>query len=64
MKCKMTVKKMNDLGIEHTYLDVSEAPELVRQAVAAGHSTAPLVFRGTEFLWSDFRPNEIKALVA
>lgn len=64
MKCKMTVRKMEQLGIEHTYLDVSEAPDLVAQAVSAGHTTAPLVFRGSEFLWNDFRPDRVAELAA
>lgn len=62
MPCKMTAKKMTQLGIEHTYLDVSEAPDLVKIAQDAGAMSTPLVFRGREFLWSGYRPDDIKAL--
>ena len=63
-KCRLTVKKFDELGVEHTYLDASEVPELVAKAKDVGHSTAPLVFKGGEFLWSDYRIDRIRELAA
>ena len=60
----MTARKMTSLGIDHQYVDVSEVPELVEIAQAAGAMATPLVFRGTEFLWSGYRPDRMKELAA
>lgn len=60
----MTARKMTQLGIDHEYADISDYPELVEIAQAAGARATPLVFRGDEFLWSGYRPDLLKELAA
>ena len=64
MPCKMTTRKLTQLGVEHKYVDVSEVPALVEIAQAAGAMATPLVFRGDEFLWAGYNPTRMKELAA
>ena len=41
MPCKMTTRKLTQLGVEHKYVDVSEVPNLVAIAQAAGAMATP-----------------------
>ena len=64
MPCKMTAKKLNELGVAHNYVDVSDVPDLVKSAMDQGALATPLVFKGREFLWSGYRPDRLAALTA
>ena len=64
MPCKMTTRKLDSLGVPHRYADVSEEPALVAAAQAAGALATPLVFKGSEFLWSGYSLDGMKGLAA
>lgn len=62
--CKLTRRKLTELGLEYTELD---AREHVDQLAALGYTSAPVVTvvtdDGKTLSWSGYSPDNIKALV-
>lgn len=64
MKCTSTKRQFDKHDVAYSYVDASDVPELVATAKTAGVQSFPLVFRDTELLWGDFRPEKVRELAA
>lgn len=59
--CRATHRKLDELGIEFTPVDVSEDPEALALCRSLGYQQTPVVVAGDEH-WSGYRPDLLKAL--
>lgn len=60
-QCVATVRELTKLGIEHTYLDITEDPASYQRVVDLGYGGVPVVEAG-DMHWHGFRPDRIKSL--
>lgn len=60
-QCKATARKMDQLGINYEYIDMSENAEMTQKAKELGYMAAPVVIAGEDH-WTGYRPDKILAL--
>lgn len=60
--CKATTRKLDRLGIQYLYRDVSEDQEAREEVIALGFQQTPVVVVGDES-WSGYRPDRLTDLV-
>lgn len=61
--CKATIRKLNQLGIEHNRIDVTQDDEALAYIKSLGYLRAPVVVAGDQH-WGDYRPSRIEELAA
>jgi glutaredoxin-like protein NrdH len=59
--CKATIRKLNQLGLPHQKIDVTEEPDALDYIRGLGYLQAPVVVAGDDH-WSGYRPHRIKEL--
>ena len=60
-QCKATARKMDLLGIDYEYIDMSEDAEATQKAKDLGYMAAPVVIAGKDH-WTGYRPDKIVEL--
>lgn len=59
VQCDATTRHLDKKGIEYTYRELEDHPEIVQRALALGMTAAPVVIvtdpGGRESMWSGFR---------
>ena len=60
--CKLTVKRLIDLGIAHETRDVSTDPAALEFVKSLGYSAAPVVVAPDGTHWQGLVPDKIDAL--
>ncbi|WP_109527250.1 MULTISPECIES: glutaredoxin family protein [Nocardia] len=61
--CKATARKLDQLGIAHARIDVTEDPDALAYIKGLGYTAAPVVVAGEDH-WTGFRLTKIEALAA
>jgi len=61
--CKLTVKRLNDLGIAHEVRNVETDPAALEFVKSLGYSAAPVVVAPDGTHWQGLIPDKIDALV-
>ncbi|KJR06063.1 glutaredoxin family protein [Gordonia sihwensis] len=59
--CRMTIRRLDALGIDYTVVDISRDDAARDYVMALGYQQAPVVVAGDTH-WSGFRPERIKSL--
>jgi glutaredoxin-like protein NrdH len=57
-QCKATARKMDQLGIDYEYIDMSEDAVATQKAKELGYLAAPVVIAGEDH-WTGYRPDKI-----
>jgi len=60
--CRMTKRKLDDLGVAYTVRDVEVDPDALGQVVALGYSGLPVVHTSAGEHWQGYRPDKLQAL--
>ncbi|MDR1568147.1 MAG: glutaredoxin-like protein NrdH [Streptococcaceae bacterium] len=63
MQCKMVKRFLDDKNIDYLEINVEEQPEMIDYVKSLGFQTLPVV-ETTNKVFSGFRPNELKELLA
>lgn len=61
MKCFATKRAMDSYGMDHEDLFLEDDPDMLAEAKAEGHVAAPIVVAPDGSMWSDYRPDLVKA---
>ena len=61
MPCKATKRKLNDLGVDFTEVDVTEDHDARAYLVSLGHTQTPVV-ESPIGSWSGYKPDRILSL--
>lgn len=62
--CKATNMKLQRLGIEYEYIDVSTNADALEYTKSLGYMQAPVVVAPNGEHWSGFNPDKLNALAA
>lgn len=66
-QCRATERKMEQLGILYSHVDVTLDPDAMKRAVDLGAKATPVVLVETDGVlrdwWSGYRPDKIKGLL-
>lgn len=63
IQCDMTKKKMDQLGIQYSTIDLSTDQESLDKVLEMGYRSAPVVIAGEES-WAGFQPEKIDQLAS
>ncbi len=61
VQCDATKKKLDQLGIPHETIDVSEDPDALDYIKSLGYLQAPVIVAGDDH-WSGYSPDRLKWL--
>lgn len=61
--CKATIRKTQELGLDHTVIDIAEDPEARAYVMGLGFQSTPVVVAGDQS-WAGYSPHRLQALVA
>lgn len=61
-QCEFTKARMKALGIDFIEIKIEDNPKVVNMLKNKSVGSAPAIFKGATFLFSGFRPDEIKKL--
>lgn len=59
--CRLTRMKLDKLGVEYTYRDVTEDETAFAEVQALGYQALPVVVAGDQH-WSGYSPDRLNAL--
>ena len=62
VQCSATTRKLDSLGIEYEYIDMTTDPSALARAKNLGYLQAPVVIADGEH-WSGFDPDKLDQLV-
>lgn len=62
VQCTATVRHLNKLGINHTYVDVTEDRDAFDFIKGLGYQQAPVVYTSADKHWSGFNPDLLNEL--
>lgn len=62
--CRLSKKRLNDLGIEFVERDVSTDEKALELAKSLGYNSSPVILLENGEHWQGFRPDRIDALAA
>lgn len=61
-QCQFTRRKLDDLGVPFTTIDLDTDPAARATVRALGYQSVPVVVTDTGESWSGFRPTRLEAL--
>lgn len=61
-QCSATYRKLDEKGIKHEIIDISQDESALAYTKELGYLQAPVVVAGEEH-WSGYRPDKIESLV-
>lgn len=63
-QCRMTERKMNDLGVVYEVVKMDEDEAAAETAKSLGYLSAPVVIAPDGTHWNGYRPDLIESLVS
>lgn len=63
-QCKVTERKLTELGVEFQVFKIDEDPEAFARATELGYKSAPVVIAPDGSHWSGFRPDLLGRIAA
>ena len=62
VQCNATYRKLDDMGVEYTVVDMTQDPKALEAVKEMGHLQAPVVVAPDGTHWSGFRPDLLQTL--
>lgn len=64
VQCDATKRRLDERGVTHAVVDLSQNPDALQMILGLGHRSIPVVAVDGKVAWTGFRPDLIDELAA